>query len=95
MRNNKISKIRKINKLLEIPEEVVTDTPKITAWGFKKVLIENYKNILEYQDVFIRINTGVGIINISGLDLKMEEMNIDDIAIIGRIDSIEFEELED
>ncbi|MBR2704980.1 MAG: YabP/YqfC family sporulation protein [Clostridia bacterium] len=87
--------MRKINKLLEIPEEIYMNTPKITLIGFNKIVIENYKNILEYQDIFIRVNTSIGIINISGLDLKMEEMTIDDIAIIGRIDSIDFEEIEE
>ena len=92
MKNKKISKF---NKLLKIPEEVVTDIPKITTLGFKKLAIENYKNILEYQDIFIRINTVIGIINISGINLKMEEMTVDDIVIEGIIDNIEFEELEE
>ena len=94
MRNNKFSRIRKINRILEIPEEVVSGTPKITSLGFKKISIENYKNILEYQDIFIRINTSIGTINVNGLDLKMEEMTTDDIVIEGKIDSIEFEEFE-
>ena len=95
MKSHKQSKIKKINKILDIPEEIVSDVPKITCLGFKKILIENYKNILEYQDVFIRINTSMGIINVSGSVLKMEEMTIDDITIEGKIDSIEFEELEE
>lgn len=95
MKNERFSKVKKINKILEIPEEVVSSTPKITALGFSKILVENYKNILEYQDIFIRINTSIGIINIGGINLKMEEMTMDDIVIEGRIDNIEFEELEE
>lgn len=91
----KKKKISKFNKVLEIPEEVVSSIPKITCLGFKKVSIENYKNILEYQDVIIRINTSMGIININGFDLKMNEMTTDDIVIEGKIDSIDFEELEE
>ena len=37
-RNNKLNKI---NKLLELPEEVITDKPKLTIVGFEEVLIEN------------------------------------------------------
>ena len=87
--------ISKIGRALEIPEEVISDTPKITCLGFEKISIENYKNILEYQDVIIRINTSMGIININGFDLKMEEMTTDDIVVEGKIDSIDFEELEE
>ena len=58
------------------------------------MLIENYKVILEYQDFYIRINTQIGIININGFNLKLNEMTSDDIMVIGDIDSIDFEKIE-
>lgn len=78
-----------------MPSEITSSVPKITNLGFKKMMIENYKNILEYQDLFIRINTSIGIININGIGMKMEEMTKDDIIIEGEIDSIDFEKIED
>lgn len=50
MRKNQIKKESKIDKLLEIPKEVSTNEPRLTNMGFNKMLIENYKMILEYQD---------------------------------------------
>lgn len=91
MKKNKFSRI---NKALEIPEEITSTVPKITNLGFNKLLIENYKNILEYQDFFIRISTSIGIININGFELNMQEMTTDDIVINGKIESIDFEEIE-
>ena len=87
----KRSKQSKLDEILEIPTELSTNVPKATILGFEKVYIENYKGILEYQDFFIRINTHIGIININGFDLKLEEMTTDDIMITGKIDSIDFE----
>lgn len=81
----------KLERILEIPEELSTDRPKITMMGFEQVFIENYKGILEYQDYFIRLNTYIGIININGFNLKLEEMTTDDILVTGKIDSIDFE----
>lgn len=81
----------KLERILEIPEELSTDRPKITIMGFEQVFIENYKGILEYQDYFIRLNTYIGIININGFNLKLEEMTTDDILVTGKIDSIDFE----
>ena len=63
MRKNQIKKESKIDKLLEIPKEISTNEPRLTNMGFNKMLIENYKMILEYQDFFIRISTQIGIIN--------------------------------
>ena len=92
MKKNRLSRI---NKILEMPSEVVSQIPKITNLGFKKMMIENYKSILEYQEIFIRISTIIGIININGINMKMEEMTKDDIIIEGEIDSIDFEKIED
>ena len=43
----------------------------------------------------IKINTYIGVININGFDLKLIQMNQDDMKITGRIDSIDFESYED
>ena len=86
---------RKLDEILEIPGELSTNKPKITVLGFEKVLIENYKGILEYQDYFVRLSTYIGNININGFNLKLEEMTSDDILVTGKIDSIDFEEITD
>ena len=70
----------KINEFLEMPEEIMSDKPRIT--------------ILEYEEIFIKINTYIGAININGFNLKLIQMNKDDIMITGKIDSIDFEEIE-
>lgn len=91
-RNNRLNKI---NKLLELPEEVITDKPKLTIVGFEEVLIENYKAILEYEDYYIKINTHIGAININGFNLRLKEMTGDDIMVLGSIDSMDFEQITD
>ncbi len=82
---------RKINNLLEMPQEVVSNVPKITIVGFEEMLVENYKNILEYEDFFVKLNTYIGAINVNGYNLKLIHMTDDDIQITGKIDSIDFE----
>lgn len=81
----------KFDKLFDIPEELSTDIPKVTIVGFNRMLIENYKTVLEYQDFFIRIKMSSGIININGFELLMNEMTKDDLIITGYIESVEFE----
>lgn len=81
----------KFDKLFDIPEELSTDIPKVTIVGFNRMLIENYKTVLEYQDFFLRIKMSSGIININGFELLMNEMTKDDLIITGYIESVEFE----
>ncbi len=84
-------KYNKIDRILEFPKEVCSDYPKITILGFNEMIIENYKGILEYEEYFVRINTHIGIINVNGYNLNLENMTNDDIKVIGKIDSIDFE----
>ena len=85
----------KINRMLEVPEEVDLKVPKLTILKFEEVLIENYKGILEYQDFFVRIQTYIGIININGFNLTLEEMTVDDVIVKGKIESVDFESIVD
>ena len=84
----------KFDKLFDLPEEISSDIPKVTIIGFDRVLIENYKAVLEYQDFFIRIKMSTGLININGFELFMNEMTKDDLIITGSIESVDFEKYE-
>ena len=68
----------KFDKLFEIPEEVANNVPKITILNFDRMLIENYKCILEYQEFFIRVKMTNGILDINGFNLELNEMTKDD-----------------
>ena len=84
-------KKRRLDKILEIPEEVYTNVPKITITGFSEIILENYKGILEYEEFFIKVDTEIGTININGYKLTLEQITDEDIGIKGTIKSIELE----
>lgn len=92
MKDNKFSKI---NRVLELPKEVCSNIPKIVITGFDEMIIENFKGILEYEEFFVRINTHIGIININGYGLNLENMTNDDIKVSGKIESIDIERIVD
>jgi sporulation protein yqfC len=83
--------ISRIDRLLEIPQEIYSNVPKITITGFNEMIIENFKGILEYEDYYIRINTSLGIINVNGYELRLENMTNDDIKITGKIEKFDIE----
>ncbi len=84
--------MNRFEKLFEIPEELVSDIPKVTIMGFNRMLIENYKCVLEYQDFYIRIKMKNGLLSIEGYNLEMNEMTKDDLVITGNIEDLDFEE---
>ena len=85
----------RLDKILEMPEEVYSNTPKLTVTGFNELILENYKGILEYEDFFASVSTYIGIININGANLNLEKMTNDDIKITGKIESVELERTQD
>lgn len=76
---------------LGLPKEVISKVPKLTITGFEEIFIENFRGILEYEDFFARIKTEIGIININGFNLKLNQMTEEDILVTGRIESLDFE----
>ena len=66
------------------------DLPKITMFGDRNLLMENYKGIIEYDDNRIRVNTGRGIIKVTGEKLMIKEITLEDLMIDGDIVSLEF-----
>ena len=94
MRKSK-KKQNRFEELLEIPKEISSQNPKITIMGFEELFVENYKSILEYQDFYVLLSTHIGIINVNGFELKLNEMTNDDILITGKIEGIDFEKIVD
>lgn len=86
-----MKKRKRFNDILEIPKEIYTNIPNFIITGFEDMIIENYKGILEYEDYFVRVNTYIGIVNIHGINLKLEKMTEDNLKITGKIESIELE----
>ena len=81
----------KFDKILELPKEVCSNVPKMIITVFDEIIIENFKGILEYEDFFVQINTHIGIININGYNLLLENMTDDDIKVKGKIESVDIE----
>jgi len=85
----------KIEKLLEIPIEVTTNTPKITLIGFNQLMIENYMGVIEYEEYLVKINSSIGIIIIEGNKMNLNQINENDVLISGAISKIYLESTEE
>lgn len=88
-----MKKINKLTRLLDIPRELDKKQTKITIVSFDEILIENYKGIMEYEEFYIKINTELGLVNINGFNLNLEQMTNEDIIVKGVINSIDLERI--
>lgn len=80
----------KFTEMLELPKELVLNSPRLTMVGYNDIRIENHKGIMEFGSERVRINTGLGVVKIAGCELLIREISSEDIIISGIIKSIEF-----
>lgn len=86
----KASLKEKFSEILDLPKEIVLNIPKMTLVGNGDMMLENYKSIIEYDNDRIRINTGIGVVRITGSRLCIREITSEDIIISGEINGLEF-----
>ncbi len=84
-------KVNKFAQMLDMPRELDKKQTKVTIISFDEILIENYKGIMEYEEFCVKINTEIGIININGFNLNLEQMTNEDVLVKGVINSIDLE----
>lgn len=89
-RKNKEPKRRKFLSQFEIPEDIIFDVPRITVFDNSEIRIENYKNILEYEENKISLACKDKFINILGTKLNITIITDDEISIKGEINTIEY-----
>lgn len=80
----------KLAHLLDIPNDVVFDLPKITLIGNIQLYIENHKGIIEYLPSVIRIAVNTGEVEVTGEELTVRNINREEIHLDGLILSIRF-----
>ena len=74
---------------LELPKELVMGLPRITVLGDIQMIVENHRGIVEYTTERVRIGTGIGELRVTGTGLALRTIFPEEIAVDGKIHSIE------
>ena len=84
-------KIRdKINKVLELPTEVIGDSLRVTIVDNSYILIEGKSKVADYFDNYIKIKTDKYTLAIDGNDLSIKEISDTDLIVSGKIANISY-----
>ena len=87
---SKKGRMQRLAGLLELPQDIVLDLPRITMLGNIQMLIENYKGIIEYTPILVRIRLKQGEIVISGSDLVLGNLQAEQILLEGTLSEIRY-----
>ena len=80
----------KLAAILELPQEVVFNLPIITQIGTDELNIENYKSLVEFSDVQIRVLTASGMLRIEGKKMLIKKLTNEKMQITGQINKYEY-----
>lgn len=80
----------KFSEFLEIPQEIVSNYTKVTSIEDTDILIEGYKNIVDYDDNYIKIKTNNMYLVIDGSNLDIKEITDSELVITGNICSLNY-----
>jgi len=81
-----------LGSVLDIPQDVLLDVPKITIVGNAQVWIENHTGIIEYAPELVRLNTSLGPLCIRGSEFVLVQLLQTEIKLEGKLQLVEFGE---
>ena len=79
-----------ISRKFQMSEDIIAGAPLLMGYGRGRLCIENYRNIIEYTDSLIRIQTKTGRIHIIGRNLVIAYFRDDGMCVVGEIGTIEY-----
>lgn len=88
---NRAAYMEQLSKRLSLPADVFTSACVLTVTGRYRILIENYKGIIEYTESRIRIQTKQCVLMVAGSDLRIAFFTDEEMQIEGRIHCIEYQ----
>lgn len=79
-----------LSRKFQISEDIIAGEPILMGYGRARLCIENYRNIIEYTENLIRIQTKTGRIHVRGEGLVIAYYRDDSMCIVGKIHGIEY-----
>ncbi|MDD4601633.1 hypothetical protein SDC9_08963 [bioreactor metagenome] len=83
--------LQKLAGILEIPQDIVLDLPRITMLGNQQLLIENHKGIIEYTPSLVRIKLSRGELIVNGNHLMLSNLQVEQILIEGTVREVTYD----
>ena len=72
-----------------LAEDLAGGQPRLELTGGSRLLIEDHRGILEYTDSVLRVALRRGTLRVSGEGLQLTALTLRELAVSGRIRSIE------
>jgi len=80
---------RKLRKwtatILDLPQDVAQDLPRVTMIGGLQVTVENHRGILHFSPQNLRLAMDGGEMEVTGQDLTIRNIGVEEVFVEGKI----------
>ena len=73
-----------------LAEDLDPRLPRVEVIGDRRVVIENHRGIIEYSDVLMRVALVGSELRITGFDMELRMLTLDQMTIAGNICALEY-----
>jgi len=84
---------RKLRKwtatILDLPQDVALDLPRITMIGGLQLTVENHRGILHFSPENLRLAMDNGEMEITGRDLVIRNIGTEEVFVEGKIEGVQ------
>ncbi|MEW9701608.1 sporulation protein YqfC [Paenibacillus sp. SI8] len=77
-------------KILDLPQDVVQDLPRITMIGNMQLYVENHRGVLHFSSETLKLQLTKGKLEVSGNQLVIRAILPEEVFIEGRIDDVKY-----
>jgi len=77
-------------QVLDMPEDLVLDVPRITLMGRIQLTIENHRGVELFRSDLLRLQLAEGMLEVEGDGLMIHRILKDEVRVEGTIRRVEF-----
>jgi len=75
-------------RVLDLPQDVVLDLPRVTLIGGIQLTVENHRGVLHFASDSLRLAMEQGELEVTGRDLTIRSIGPEEVLVEGRITGV-------
>lgn len=72
-------------RILDIPQDITMDLPRLTMIGNMQLYIENHRGVLHFSDDFLKMALSRGTLEVRGTGLSIRTIMMEEVMVEGTI----------
>jgi sporulation protein YqfC len=77
-------------RILDIPQDISLDVPRLTMMGNMQLLIENHRGVLHFSEEYLKLALSKGVLEVHGSGLSIRTIMTEEVLIEGVIRELKY-----